>query len=100
MTYSRERWPNLARSKHSKKGEPQATEIHSIIASARPSEALNGAAGQLLRSAPAVPVAGGTPDDFIDLGGVISTIKSLSASVSNGLRSILKFGGTAFAASL
>ena len=55
---------------------------------------------QLLRKAPAVVDARGTPDGFDDLGGVISWIKSLSASVSNGLRSILKFEGAAFAASL
>ena len=62
--------------------------------------ALNGGAGQLLRKASAVPDASGKPDDFINLGGVTSWIKSLSASVSNGLRSILKFGAAAFAASL
>ena len=55
---------------------------------------------QLLRKAPAVLGASGTPDGFNNLGGVISWIKSLSASVSNGLRSILKFEGAAFAASL
>jgi hypothetical protein len=55
---------------------------------------------QLLRKAPAVLDASGTPDGFDNLGGVISWIKSLSASVSNGLRSILKFEGAAFAASL
>jgi hypothetical protein len=60
----------------------------------------SGAAGQLLRKAPAVLDASGTPDDLIDLGGAISRIKSLSASVSNGLRSIFKFSGAAFAASL
>jgi len=53
--------------------------------------------GQLLRKA---PDASGTPDGFNSLGGAISWIKSLSASVSNGLRSILKFEGAAFAASL
>ena len=37
---------------------------------------------------------------FFDLAGAISRIKSLSASVSNGLRSIFKFAGAAFAASL
>src|SRR5258706_3683395 len=42
----------------------------------------------------------GTPDGFNNLGGAISWIKSLSASVSNGLRSILRFEGAAFAASL
>ena len=55
---------------------------------------------QLLRKAPAVLDASGTPDGFTDLGGVISWTKSLSASVSNGLRSILKFEGATFAASL
>src|SRR6266849_1230282 len=45
---------------------------------------------QLLRKALAVLDASGTPDGFNNLGGVISWIKSLSASVSNGLRSILK----------
>src|ERR1700716_1752789 len=55
---------------------------------------------QLLRKAPAVLDAGGTPDGFNNLGGGISWIKSLSASVSNGLRSILKFEGASFAASL
>jgi hypothetical protein len=56
---------------------------------------------QLLRKAPAAVLdASGTPDGFNNLGGVISWIKSLSASVSNGLRSILKFEGAAFAASL
>src|SRR5438046_8792203 len=72
----------------------------SITASARPSSARDGAAGQLLRKASVVLDARATPDDFINLGGVISWIKSLSASVSNGLRSMPKFGGAAFAASL
>jgi hypothetical protein len=40
------------------------------------------------------------PDDFLNLGGVMSWIKSLSASVSNGLRNILRFAGAAVAASL
>jgi hypothetical protein len=44
--------------------------------------------------------ASDTPDDFVDRGGAISAMKSLSASVSNGLRSIFRFGGAAFAASL
>src|SRR5262245_61253309 len=59
-------------------------------------------ADQFLRKAPAVFDASGTPGAFIDLrgGGAISRIKSLSASVSNGLRSIFKFEGAAFAASL
>ena len=56
--------------------------------------------GQLLRHAPAVPDASGTPDGLNNLGGAISWINSRSASVSNGLRSILKFEGAAFAASL
>ena len=56
--------------------------------------------GQLLRNAPAVPDAGGTPDGLNNLGGAISCINSRSASVSNGLRSILKFAGAALAASL
>ena len=73
---------------------------YSITASARPSNARDGAAAQLLRKSSVVLDARGTPDDFINLGGVISWIKSLSASVSNGLRSIPKFGGAAFAASL
>jgi hypothetical protein len=55
---------------------------------------------QLLRKALAVPDARGKPDDFIDLEGVMSWIKSLSASVSNGLRNILKFGAADFGASL
>jgi hypothetical protein len=55
---------------------------------------------QLSRKAPAVLDASGTPDGFNNLGGAISWIKSLSASVSNGLRSILRFEGAAFAASL
>jgi len=55
---------------------------------------------QLLREAPAVLDASGTPDGFNNLGGEISWIKSLSASVSNGLRSILRFEGAVFAASL
>ena len=55
---------------------------------------------QLLRKGPAVLDAGGTRDGFNNLGGVISWIKSLSISVSNGLRSILKFEGAAVAASL
>jgi hypothetical protein len=55
---------------------------------------------QLLRKAPAVLDASGTRDGFNNLGGVISWIKSLSVSVSNGLRSILKFKGAAVAASL
>ncbi len=55
---------------------------------------------QLLRKAPAVLEASGTPDGFNNLGGAISWIKSLSASVSNGLRNILKSEGAAFAASL
>ena len=59
-----------------------------------------GAAGQLLRKTSDVPDARDKPDDFIDLGGVMSWIKSLSASVSNGLRNILKFGAADFAASL
>jgi len=41
-----------------------------------------------------------TPDSFNNLGGVMSSMKLLSASVSNGLRNILKFEGAAFAASL
>lgn len=36
----------------------------------------------------------------IQLGRTIPSMKSLSLSASNGLRSILKFGGTAFVASL
>ena len=78
-------------------------EAYSIIASTRPSKgAMTRLAkvGQLLRKAPAVLDASGTPDGFNSLGGAISWIKSLSASVSNGLRSILKFEGAAFAASL
>jgi hypothetical protein len=55
---------------------------------------------QLLRKAPAVLDASGTRDGLNNLGGVISWIKSLSVSVSNGLRSILKFEGAAVAASL
>jgi hypothetical protein len=62
--------------------------------------ALNGSARQLLRKASAVPGARGKPDDFNDLEGVMSWIKSLNASVSNGLRNILKFGPADFAASL
>ena len=61
--------------------------------------ALDGAAGQVPRKASAVPDARGEPDDFIDLEGVMSWMKSLSASVSNGFRNILKFGAD-FAASL
>jgi hypothetical protein len=57
--------------------------------------ALHGAVAQLLRKALAVSDARGKPDDFIDLEGVMSWIKSLSASVSNGLRNILKFGAVA-----
>src|SRR6476646_3770408 len=53
---------------------------------------------QPVRKAPAVLDASGTPDVF-NLGGV-SWIKSLSVSVSNGLRSILKFEGAVFSASL
>jgi hypothetical protein len=55
---------------------------------------------QLLRKAPAVLEVSGTPDGFNNLGGAVSWMKSLSASVSNGLRSILKFEGAIFAASL
>lgn len=55
---------------------------------------------QLLRKAPAVLDASGTRDGLNNLGGVISWIKSLSVSVSNGLRSILKSEGAAVAASL
>jgi hypothetical protein len=55
---------------------------------------------QFLRKAPAVLDASGTADGFKNLGGVISWIKSLSASVSNGLRSTLIFDGAALAASL
>jgi len=55
---------------------------------------------QLLCKAPAVLDASGTPDGFNNLGDLISWIKSLSASVSNGLRSILKFEGAVFSASL
>jgi hypothetical protein len=44
----------------------------SITASARPSSARDGAAGQLLRKASVVLDAGARPDDFINLGGVIS----------------------------
>jgi len=58
------------------------------------------AVDQLLRKTLAVLDDGGTADGFNNLGGVMSWIKSLSASVSNGLRSILKFAGAAFAASL
>ena len=55
---------------------------------------------QLLRTALVVLDASGTPDGFNNLGGVTSSIKSLSASVSNGLRSTFMFEGAAFAASL
>jgi hypothetical protein len=55
---------------------------------------------QLLRKAPPELDASGAPDGFNNLGCLISWIKSLNASVSNGLRSILKFEGAAFAASL
>jgi hypothetical protein len=55
---------------------------------------------QLLRKALAVLDAAGSPDDFNNLADAISRINSLSASVSNGLRSILKFEGAAFVASL
>jgi hypothetical protein len=55
---------------------------------------------QLLRKALVVLDASGTSDGFNNLGGVISWIKSLSASVSNGLRSTLMLEGAAFAASL
>jgi hypothetical protein len=55
---------------------------------------------QLLRKAPAVLDASGTRDGFNNLGGVISWIKSLSVSISNGLRSILKSEGATVAASL
>src|ERR1700686_1529353 len=77
-------------------------EAYSITASARPSNGRTRLAtvDQLLRKAPAVLDASGTPDGLNNLGGVISWIKSLSASVSNGLRSILKFEGAAVAASL
>jgi hypothetical protein len=78
-------------------------EAYSINASARPSngrETQPGTVDQLLREVPAVLDACGTPDGLNNLGGVIVWIKSLSASVSNGLRSILKFEGAASAASL
>jgi hypothetical protein len=79
-------------------------EAYSITASARPSNGRDDAAGhtvdQLLRKSLALLDASGTPDGFNNLGGVISWIKSLSASESNGLRSILKFEGAAFPASL
>ena len=55
---------------------------------------------QLLRKAPVVLDATGTPDAFNNIGGAISWIKSLSASVSNGLRNILNVEGAASAASL
>jgi hypothetical protein len=55
---------------------------------------------QLLRKAPAVLDDTGTADGFNNLGGVRSWINSLSASVSNGLRSTLMVGGAEFAASL
>jgi hypothetical protein len=82
------------------RSEPDVRYDIRSLQSARPSNARDGAAGQLLRKASVVLDAGGRPDDSIHLGDVISWIKSLSASVSNGLRSILKFGGAVFAASL
>src|SRR5438128_8761008 len=47
-------------------------EAYSITASARPSNARDGEAGQLLRKASVVLDARGTPDDFINLAGAIS----------------------------
>jgi len=58
------------------------------------------AVDQLLRKALAVLDASGTPDGFNNPEGAISWIKSLSVSVSNGLRSTLILEGAAFAASL
>jgi len=55
---------------------------------------------QLLRKAPAVLGASGTPGGFNTFGDLKSWIKSRSASVSNGLRKILKFEGAVFSASL
>src|SRR4051812_25845985 len=55
---------------------------------------------QLLRKAPAALDASGTSGDLNIFGNVSSWIASLSASMSNGLRSILKFEGAASAAAL
>jgi hypothetical protein len=55
---------------------------------------------QLVRTALVALDASGTPDGFNNLGGVTSSRKSLSASVSKGLRSTFILGGAAFAASL
>ena len=55
---------------------------------------------QLLRTALVVLDASGNPEGFNNLGGVTSSRKSLSASVSKGLRNTLMFEGAAFAASL
>src|ERR1700726_1120293 len=78
-------------------------EAYSITASAWPAMAAMtrlATVDQLLRNAPAVLDASGTRDGFNNLGGVISWIKSLSVSISNGLRSILKSEGATVAASL
>ena len=55
---------------------------------------------QLLRTALVVLDASGNPEGFNNLGGVTSSRKSLSASVSKGLRNTFMFEGAAFAASL
>jgi len=69
-----------------------------------PSNGRDDAAGhgvdQLLRKALAVLDDSGTADGFDNLAGVRSWIKSLRASVSNGLRSTLILRGAEFAASL
>jgi len=81
----------------------QPLRTYSITASARPSNGRDDAltkVDQLLRKGLAVLDASGTPDGFNNFGGVTSSGKSLSASVSNGLRSTLILEGAAFAASL
>jgi hypothetical protein len=93
-----EGWSNkaIARRVNISHGDQSAPPSHeSMAATSRPATV-----GQLLRHAPTVPDASGTPDGLNNLGGAISWINSRSASVSNGLRSILKFEGAALAASL
>jgi hypothetical protein len=80
--------------------EPPQSENWSAVKSPLAAMTRLATVDQLLRKAPAVLDASGTRDAFNNLGGAISWIKSLSASVSNGLRSILNVAGAASAASL
>ncbi len=75
----------------------QEERIRSRIDAADPRD---DAASQILCNALVAPGPSGMPDAFVNLGSAMSWINSLRASISNGLRSIFRFEGAAFAASL